>query len=183
MKTLCPPLSVVRKELLDNTAKLEALARSLDEARWSGRSPHGGWSPAQCAMHLNTTTEAFLPLIADALDRAKEFCDCSSRIPRFDPVGWLMLKSIEPPYRMRMKTPPPFEPGAAAARDDVFQRWNEMQSALIALLERADAYPIGRIKADSPFSARMRYSVFSAFRIIAAHQRRHLWQAERNAAA
>jgi hypothetical protein len=30
----------------------------------------------------------------------------------------------------------------------------------------------------SPFDSRVRYNLFSAFRIIAAHQRRHLWQAE-----
>ena len=183
MKTLCPPLAFVRTDLLGNTSRLESLAQSLDESRWSRRASNGGWSPAECVVHLNTTSEAFVPLIAAALDGAKEFCDCSSRRPRFDLIGWLLLKSMEPPYKMKMKTTRPFEPPAPGPQSELLPRWNDAQSALIALLERGDAYPISRIKLTSPFSARVKYSIFCAFRIIAAHQRRHLFQAERNATA
>ncbi len=181
MKTLCPPLSKVRQELLENTERLGRLAGSLDDTGWGRRAANGGWSPAECAMHLNTTSNALVPILNAALDGAKEYCECSSRHPRFDPVGWLLLKSIEPPYRLRMKTPPTFVPSAIAPKHEVLERWEDSQASIIATLERGDAYPLGNIFIRSPFEARMKYSVYSAFRIIAAHQRRHLWQAERNA--
>ena len=36
-----------------------------------------------------------------------------------------------------------------------------------------------KVKLVSPFNARLKYNALAAFRILAAHQRRHLWQAER----
>jgi hypothetical protein len=39
------------------------------------------------------------------------------------------------------------------------------------------------MKIISPFDRRVRYNVFSAFRIVVAHQRRHLWQAEQAVAS
>ena len=35
-----------------------------------------------------------------------------------------------------------------------------------------------RMKIVSPFDKRVRYNLVSAFHILAAHERRHLWQAE-----
>ena len=42
---------------------------------------------------------------------------------------------------------------------------------------------LNRLKIVSPFGARLSYNVYSAFRVLAAHERRHVWQAERAAGA
>jgi hypothetical protein len=46
------------------------------------------------------------------------------------------------------------------------------------LLAEANGLAIDRLRIASPFARQIRYSVYSAFRLIAVHQRRHLWQAE-----
>jgi hypothetical protein len=38
---------------------------------------------------------------------------------------------------------------------------------------------LGGAEIISPFAKNVRYSTYSAFVLIAAHNRRHLWQAER----
>jgi hypothetical protein len=35
------------------------------------------------------------------------------------------------------------------------------------------------IKVTSPFNAKMQYDFYSCFSVLAPHQHRHLWQAER----
>ena len=41
-----------------------------------------------------------------------------------------------------------------------------------------DGLDITRIRVTSPFNTSLRYSAYSALHILAAHERRHLWQAE-----
>jgi hypothetical protein len=42
-----------------------------------------------------------------------------------------------------------------------------------------DGLDVTTIRVTSPFNASLRYSAYSALHILAAHERRHLWQAER----
>jgi len=44
---------------------------------------------------------------------------------------------------------------------------------------RSGAIDLEKIKIRSPFAEKLKYSVYSAFRVLPVHQRRHLWQAER----
>ena len=53
-----------------------------------------------------------------------------------------------------------------------------MQHRLIDLARAARGIDLGRLRIISPFDKRVRHNLYSAFRIVAAHQRRHLWQAE-----
>jgi hypothetical protein len=60
----------------------------------------------------------------------------------------------------------------------VVAEFETLQRELIALLAEAEGLAIAKIKVRSAFNAKLRYSAYSALRVIAAHQRRHLWQAE-----
>lgn len=82
---------------------------------------------------------------------------------------------------MRARTPPPFEPEGVGSMADTVAAFEGLQRMLVGLLRDAAArgVPLDRLKVASPFNGRVKYSVWSAFRVLAAHQRRHLWQAER----
>jgi hypothetical protein len=60
-------------------------------------------------------------------------------------------------------------------------------SRIDSLLDRLRAYAqqaarrglaLDRVKITSPFAENRKYSAYSAFVLIPAHKRRHLWQAE-----
>jgi hypothetical protein len=57
-----------------------------------------------------------------------------------------------------------------------------LDSAIQQLLEEklnsARGLALDRVKISSPFATNMEYSAYSAFVLIPAHNRRHLWQAE-----
>jgi hypothetical protein len=77
-----------------------------------------------------------------------------------------------------MKTPDPFVPATIEPKASVLAEFDGYQRRLVELLAEANGLALSRIKIRSPFNASVRYNVYSAFRIIAAHERRHLWQAE-----
>lgn len=56
---------------------------------------------------------------------------------------------------------------------------DELQAAQIRFVRAADGRPVDRVRITSPFDARLRYSLYSAFVILPRHQRRHIVQAER----
>jgi len=181
MTSLSPSLASLRDELDATTAHLHALVDTMDDAVWRARPGDKRWSVAECIEHLNITSRAYLPLLKDALSegRARGLTDPSSR-GRMDFFGRMLVRMLEPPAkrRRRTKTPEPFVPLSIEPKAKVVAEYEELQRGLIALLADAEGLAISKIKVASAFNAKLRYSVYSAFRIIATHQRRHLWQAE-----
>jgi len=171
----------LREELRQATARAQRLASSIDEGRWSRRPENGGWSAAECLVHLNLTTEQFLPLIREQLRRGREQGARQVGPYRKDLIGRLLAWIVEPPVRrMRVKTVTAFVP-VAASKEKVLARFGELQSELEAEMTVAEGLDLNRLKITSPFNSRVRYNLFSCFAILTAHQRRHLWQAERAA--
>jgi hypothetical protein len=92
-----------------------------------------------------------------------------------------LWRSTEPPVRSRFKTAPAFVPQSAGTRAEVMRDFERLQAALRTELQAAQEVDLGRLRIVSPFAKRLRYNLFSAFSILPAHQRRHLWQAEQAA--
>jgi DinB superfamily len=160
-------------------------ARSLVErtgvARVAERPSKGGWSVAECLEHLNMTTRAFLPRWREAFCFARAQGVLSDGPYRTDFWGKLLAWALEPPPKLRMPTTPPFQPLKTPAPWDVLPAFLSCQDELITTLDAARGIALDRVKVSSPFQERMRYSIWSSFRINAAHHRRHLWQAHRAA--
>jgi hypothetical protein len=171
-------LVAVREELASATAAVERLASAASDEVWHKRPPSGGWSAAECIAHLTLTTEVYMPLLGAALAGASADGLLPARY-RMGFVAWLLAKSLEPPARARVKTQPQFVPNANASKAESVAAFRDGQRALLEWMDRAAAHPLDRMRIQSPFSSRMRYNAYAAMRVLAAHQRRHIWQAER----
>lgn len=138
----------------------------------------GSWSAAECLQHLNISDDAYLyiwqQIIANAGPRKKEM----NAPYRTDFWGRLFSWILEPPARNRSKTPVPFEPVECKEISTVLAAFVERQERIVAALHRCRGRAIDQVKMSSPIDRRIRYSIWSSFLIVAAHQRRHLWQAE-----
>jgi len=171
------PLVQIRDELEAARARVHALADGAGE-RLAVRPPLGGWSAAECIWHLTQTTKLTLPNIKIALAARRVPMLPDPWRPRHSFFGWLLCRVLEPPSRIKAKTSPAFEPRHVGPIDDVLADFDGQQDALIACLEACATVDIARLRMTSAFSTRVTYSVYSGFRILATHQRRHLWQAE-----
>jgi hypothetical protein len=180
MTSLSAPLASIRDELAATTRRMHTLTGPLDELTWSRRPAEERWSAGECVEHLNITSRAFVPVLRDALRDGRTRGLTGVRTSyRLDLMGWLLLRATEPPVkRQRLKTPAAFVPASVGPKARVVAEYAELQGALIGILADAEGLLLTKIKLTSPFNARVHYSAYSALRVIPAHQRRHLWQAE-----
>lgn len=144
------------------------------------RRPHPqSWSPAECIAHLSVTTRAYLPLLDGAIADARSNGILANGPFRMDLMGRLLRWSLEPPVRFRFKTGSAFQPVAAAEPQGILPEFVSLQQQLIERLFACDGLALDKIKIVSPFNARVTYNLLSCFAVLAAHERRHLWQAEK----
>jgi len=151
----------------------------LAPERWSTRPAAGEWSVAECLIHLNLTSRAFVPLIRDAIAKGRELKLVGAGPYRRDLVAWFLYWMMDPPIRLRIKTTAPFVPAGVEPKDEVLGAFDTLQQQLMACVSEAGGLDLGRLRIVSPFDARLKYNLYSCLRIIPAHQRLHLAQAER----
>jgi hypothetical protein len=134
------------------------------------------WSVAQCLDHLTLTTVAVLPAISAAMARAPRLT--TSRALRTGALTRVFLRNLEPPYRLRLSVHSSLVPG----QQDFNFAWDafeKSQAQLTTTIRAAIGLAIDQVTVESPVYARLSYNVYGALRMLAAHQRRHLWQIER----
>ncbi len=185
-KPCATPMTAERARTLDEleaqfaavSARFQSLVNSAGAELSLMPPAPGSWSVAGCLQHLNITGDAYFPVwqqvIAAAGPRKTEL----NAPYRTDFWGRLLSWILEPPARIRSKTPLPFEPGDCNQLAPVLDGFLDRQQRIIAALHRCRGRAIDRVKMASPIDRRIRYSIWSSFIINAAHQRRHLWQAQ-----
>lgn len=172
----------ITSDLKAARARVHRLEQDFPEEQWEKRNDPNRWSIAECIEHLNLTTQAYIPVLTAALSGAPPLR--TKRNLHRDFVG-VLLGALTAPIRTiagfqlgKMPTTRDFEPSAALARDDVVRNFESGQNTLLAFASDAENYEIDRVKIASPFNPKVRYNIYSALRIVAGHQHRHLAQAE-----
>jgi hypothetical protein len=163
--------------------RLRALTDTLSDSAWSGKPQADRWSPAECVEHLNLTSRAYLPLLHDAVARARKMRSAPRSRYRRDALGLFMSTMMAPRHQRKIplpavKTTNDFVPKGNRSRTAILSEFVQLQGALITLIQSADGLPIDKIKIVSPFGGRMKYNAYSALVIIERHEHRHLQQAE-----
>lgn len=173
-----PQLHAVENELTSARLRLDRIVAETPDARLTQPPASGRWSAAQCVEHLNMTSGVFIPELEAAIEEAASLKDKQPARLRRSFSGWLLWKGMSQPSRMKLKTPASFEPDTDVELASILEDFDRLQSHLIHLVRECDGKPIHRVKVASPFSTRVSYDLYAALTIIAAHQHRHLWQAE-----
>lgn len=65
------------------------------------------------------------------------------------------------------------------SRSELVDPFGALQDRVKDFVTRSNGADVARLKIQSPFAEKLKYSMYSALRIIPVHQRRHLWQAEK----
>lgn len=169
----CYQLATLAEQVQDVTRSAEEIVARRGAADLIARLQPDSWSVAECFDHLAQTTHAFLPAISDAMATASHLS--TNRTLRTGTLARLFILNLEPPYGFRFKVLPQLSP----KRQDFDAAWSsflETQSRLLETLGSAAGLAIDQVRIESPVYARIRYNVYGAFRMLAAHERRHLWQ-------
>ena len=168
----------LESEINEASERARRLVEMTDGRRFTVRPSPTRWSAAECIAHLSLATESFLPVLRAAIDEARQKSITSDKAPQMDVMGRVLRWLMEPPARTHFKTTAPFVPRAIRAKAEALAEFLSLQKRLLEFLHDARGLDFNRMRLVSPFDRRVKYNLFSAIRIIAAHQRRHLWQAE-----
>ncbi len=142
------------------------------------RSPaKGGWSAAECLEHMTLTSNSFLPTFAQAREKAVRESLHSSAPYSLDFVGSIFVKILEPPVRFGAPAPPQFLPATPTSAKAALEAFLDSQNQVVKELDQSEGISMVNVKVTSPANSLIKYNLYSAYRILAAHQRRHLAQA------
>ena len=173
-----PQLQVIADEFRAAGDRLRSLRSAVPEQWWTRRADPERWSVAECVAHLNLTASAYLPLLDDAIERARALGVPAARAYRRDPVGWMLWRTMGPPVRVKTKTIAEFVPTNVRSVAGLVQEFEQLQAEQMKRLEQADRLPLNEVRVVSPFSSKVKYNLYSCFSILPRHEHRHLWQAE-----
>jgi len=171
-------LEELEAQFLAIGARAKALIDAAGAELSTTRPTAGSWSAAECLEHLNVSADNFFAVWPLAISQAGQRKGSSSDSYRLDFWGRVLSWVLEPPARFKSKTPKWFEPAEALEIGAVLQGFLDRQQRIIATLYKCRGRAVDAVKIASPVDARIHYSVWSSFIVTAAHERRHLWQAE-----
>lgn len=171
-------LDAAAKQFEATTRDATEIASALSDAQFNWRTAPDRWSIGQCLAHLAASTDKALPAIDRAIAKARERSWVATGPVRY---GWFarwMTGSMEPPPKRRMKTFGIFQPpGESLRRDEVLRELAGSRGRLVDRVRQATGLDLKRSIVVSPVSTLFRMPLGAYLAFLAAHDRRHLWQA------
>lgn len=142
--------------------------------------PHGrdGWSIAQCLDHLGVMNVVYGTAIREGIETARRRGSTRREPAKPGYLGGKFVRSMEPPVTRRLRAPRKGKPAPMKERQiilDGYRAGHDLTRQLIADAATIDA---NRARFKNPFVPVIRFSIATGLFVIAAHDRRHLWQAE-----
>ena len=179
MQNSVPELQALKEQILALKASLTRLTAGVGDERLLVRPNPGTWSAAECLDHLNITGRESVVLVDEAIENLETERSKSGGPFRPRLLVRLFIRATEPPARFKTKTGAAFLPPALLEPSIVKSEFLTLQDAFLGQLERMNGLDITGVKVRSPFARWLRYTLYEWLLVLLAHERRHLWQAER----
>jgi hypothetical protein len=175
-----PDIQVLAEALDAAERDARGLVDGLSEQLGTWRAEPGSWSVAECLDHLATSNRVYLHAMQPVSERA--LTQGRRRRGPAQPglIGGCFVRTLEPPVASRfkkMKAPKSLRPRPAPSLDDAATRFFASQDEVRAFLRRFAEIDLAGVRFPNPFIRGIRFSIATGLHVIAAHERRHLWQA------
>jgi hypothetical protein len=158
-----------------------ALVAGLTPAQGTWSAAPGSWSVAECLDHLGTANRVYLDAMQPPAARARSAGRQRRGPAQTGVIGGWFVKYLEPPVKAALKSKAPrlIRPRAAPALDDAMATFLASQAMVRAFLQTYADIDLAGVRFPNPFIRGVRFSLATGLHVIAAHERRHLWQAWR----
>ena len=163
--------------LSDADTRARQLLAGVTDRQANWRPDNGAaWSIAACLEHMAITNNSYLAALQDSVHRAK-----SGHVP-FAPAGWFsryFLKKAEPPVTIKIKAPAKIQPPDNINPAEALAHFVASNEAVSQFAASTAGLNLGGVRFKNPFIRGLNFTIATGLLIIAAHNRRHLWQADR----
>lgn len=170
------------REIERVTAQVNQEFGSFTAAQLNWKPAPDRWSVGECLEHLITANGTYFPIVEELL-AGKYRKPFLSRIPGYASMcGRMLVNAVSPQAKRKVKTAPVFEPARSTVDADEIKLFAEHQDKLIALIRKTERLTLDKTIVASPATSVIVYSLLDAWRLLAAHEARHLIQARAVAA-
>jgi hypothetical protein len=163
----------------------QELVGRLTEEQGMWRPDPSAWSVAECLDHLAITNRVYLDAMREPSRRARQDNQLqrSPAVPGV--IGRWFVRSLEPPVKkyFKAKARKIVQPSPSPQLSDAFEGFKSSQQRIREYIDEFAAIDLANIRFPNPFVPGVRFSLATGLHVLAAHERRHLWQASQVAAA
>ena len=165
--------------LVANERDALTLVAHLTEAQGGWRPAPGSWSIAECLDHLATANRVYLDAMTPPAARALADGRRRRRAALPGVIGRWFIGSLEPPATplSRRKAPRLIMPRDTPPLSEAVAAFLASQNDVRGFLRRYADIDLAGVRFPNPFVRGLRFSLATGLHVIAAHERRHLWQA------
>ncbi|MFN8060387.1 MAG: DinB family protein [Vicinamibacterales bacterium] len=156
-----------------------AIVDGVREAEGTWRAAPASWTVAECLDHLAVGNRVYLDAMRPAAARARTRGRLRRGPARPGLVGGWFVRWLEPPVTRRrtIAAPAKIRPRLGPTLASAAQDFIASHDAVRGFLREYAHLDLASVRFPNPFIRGVRFSLATGLHVIAAHERRHLWQA------
>jgi len=176
-------LAVLVTEFDANVSHAESLAAGLSRQQFNWRPETGRWSIGQCLTHLNTVNGGDLAPLRAAIEGGIARKQFGEGPFTYGLLSRKFVARMDAPVKRKFKAPKYYEPPPEADPVETMAEYRRISEEIRVLAKSAAGLDLARVKTSLHalpvlLRAIVKMPLGARFELIAAHGRRHLWQAE-----
>ena len=164
-------------ELDANSEDAEKLLSGLTAERGEWRLAPGTWSVAECLDHLAVANRVYLAALREGAKRARSKGQMRRGPARPGLIGRWFIRSLEPPVNIKTPAPSKIRPRPSPPLGASAEAFRASQHEVTAFTRESAGLDLAGAMFHNPLARGVKFSLATGLNVIAAHERRHLWQA------
>lgn len=148
---------------------------SAAEGMW--RPAADSWSIAECLDHLAVGNRIYVAAMEPAAAQARAAGRMRRGAARPGLIGGWFAKSLEPPVTRKMRAPRKIVPRQSPPLAEAAAAFFAAHEQVVRFLRAYADVDLAGVRFPNPFIRGLRFSLATGVHVLAAHERRHLWQA------
>jgi hypothetical protein len=177
-----PDIQALDAQLIAIEGDCEAFEAGLTEEVAQWKPSPAAWSINECFDHLETSNRLYLDAMRPVALRAREQGRRRRGPAQPGFIGRWFARSLEPPVKpnFKMKAPRIIIPKTLPTQSHatIYSTFLDSHHALETFLRENADLDLAGVHFINPFFKALRFSLATGLHVIAAHERRHLWQAQ-----
>jgi hypothetical protein len=174
---LAPELDALRIQFEHISKDADFLVATLSDEQFHWRKTPDVWTIAECFDHLNATARLYLPQLDEGIAAAIRLGVYSDGPFTYSWLGRIFVRYAEPPARIRMKAPLAFHPERQRTRSEIMAGFRAYQVQFVDRLRQVNGVDLAKARVSPPVLKWLRIPLGCGFELMAAHERRHIFQA------
>jgi hypothetical protein len=170
-------IAILEDAYAANERDARQLIDGVTEPQGVWRPAAGSWSIAECLDHLAVGNRVYLASMEPAAVRARRDGHLRRRPATPGLFGGWFVRTLEPPVTWKTRAPRKIVPRESPPLADAAAAFFASHERVARFLAEYADIDLPGVRFPNPFVRAVHFSLATGLHVLAAHERRHLWQA------